>query len=238
MDTPSLTDGRRAIKDPIVENLNVLVSSAPVRYHFISHSLKIAGRLTPFELEGEGTILGFDVRSAGPKTGGIRLQLNKPTDAIPQAAHILRLTVGTRIEYYGVTEADDPEERNAPVRIAPTLHQMVNPVFKGLLSEGLGDTKQTTFSKLAGDTTIDPEPVNTRSAGTKAYSATQEDGSAIPAGLAINASTGVLSITAATIATGTYIIKVVVSDVLATLPTDHPYRTLEGEATLILTVTA
>lgn len=238
--TPSLTSGRRSIKDPIIENLNVLVNGSPLRYHFIDDSLKIPGALNKHELEGEGVNLGFTARSAGAAEGGMNLQLDLPTDAVPLTGHILRKTVGSVIRYFGVTDGSEPMSRNAPVRVAPTLLEIINPFFRGLLDADLGDSKQSTYSKATMGTTetIDTQPTNTRSAATKAYSATQADGSALPTGVAIDSGTGIITITKATVAESSWEIVVVCTDTLSTLPSGHPYRVLGCEQRLYLTVTA
>ncbi|HVT74584.1 MAG TPA: Ig domain-containing protein [Lacunisphaera sp.] len=240
MDTPSLTSGRRAIKDPVVENMNVIVNGAPQRYHFIKHGFKVSSKLSKHNREGDDVNLGFDVRRGGPKEGPLDLQLNYPTDAFALAAHILRLTVGSRVEYFGISEDSWPEERLMPVRGSVTCLQLLNPFFAGLLSADLGDTLQTTYSIATMGTTetLDPKPTNHRSGATKAYSATQEDGSALPDGVAINASTGVITLTKADVVAGTYVIKVVATDTLTSLPSNHPWRQLDCEQTLILTITA
>ena len=233
-DTPSLTDGRRAIKDPIVENLNVLVSAVPLRYHYIDDSLKVSGRLTKHELEGEGDLLGFDVKSSGAREGNMNLQLDKATDTPPDVGHILKVTKGTSIRFYGVVDAPVPNKRNDVVRIGPSLLQLMNPFFQGLLSADEGDTLRQTYSIATMGTTetITTNPQNHRTGSTKAYSATLEDGTALPTGIAINASTGVITVTKATVSAAVSTIKVVATDTLANK------RTTEGEATLVLTITA
>lgn len=239
-DSPSLTSGRRGVKDPVVENLNVLVSGNPLRYHFIKHSLKVPARLTRHDMEGEGINLGFDVRAVGAEEGTIDLQLDKATDALPLPAHILRKTIGSVVKYFGVTDGSQPVERNSVIRISPSLLQIINPFFKGLLSQDLGDTLQASYSKATVTTsttaTLDPQPVNTRTGATLAYAATQEDGSALPAGVTISPTTGVITLTGAALVIGTYTIKVSMTDLITTLPANHPWTTLAAEQTLILTI--
>jgi hypothetical protein len=168
------------------------------------------------------------------------LQLNYPTDVMPIPAHILRVTKGTVVKYYGISDANWPGERNAPVRGSVTLIQMIMPFFRGLLSADLGDTLQLTYSiaTMAATETLDPLPTNHRTGATKAYSATLEDGSALPIGVTISSTTGVISSVKATVVAGTYVIKVVGTDILTTLPSNHAWRQLDCEQTLILTITA
>jgi hypothetical protein len=239
-DLPSLSDGSRGITDPIVENLNVLVSSVPLKYIFLSDTFKVAGRVTQFDTPEEGVILGMDIRSTGPQVGGLNVQLKKATDVVPLPAHTIKITKGTGIKYYGVTDGDNPNQRNAPVRITPTLQERINPFFQGLLSSDLGDAKQQSYSiaTMGVTETITTNPQNHRSGATKAYAATLSDGSALPAGVAINASTGVITVTKASVVAGVYNILVTASDTLATLPADHEYYLLEGIGTLYLTITA
>lgn len=226
-DFPSFTDGRRGVKDPVVTNL-----MTGTVYHYIKDSFKVGGRAIDHELEGEGDHLGSDTKSSGCEKGVLNIQLNKATDDAPQVAHVLKVVKGTSTKYYVVTEEPHDMERNNVVRLGVPLTQVVNPFFSALVSAAEGDTYRKTHSKAQADWVFPTLPVNHRTGSTKAYSATQSDGSAVPAGFVINAGTGIITVTSATIAIGVYTIKVVGTDVLA------PYTDREGEATLELTVTA
>jgi hypothetical protein len=233
-DSPSLTSGRKSIKDPIVENLNVLVASVALRYHFIDDSLKVVGRVIEHALEGEGDVIGFDIKSEGVEKGGLNLQLDSPTDVAPQPGHRLKVTKGTSIKYYGVSEGGAPNKRNDVVRPSPSVIQEINPFLSGLLSETEGDLKRQSYSiaAMGATETVATTPINGRTGGVIAVTATQSDGSALPTGVAINASTGVITVTKATVLAGVYTIQVVVTDTLT------GYSTRSGEATLVLTITA
>lgn len=240
-DIPSLTSGRRGIKDPVVENLNAILSAGVYQqYLFIKHGFKVPARLTKHDIENEGVNLGFDVRSQGPEEGPLDLQLSKATDLIPLGAHILKITIGSSIKYYGCTDSNYPKERNAVVRGNNSCLEMINPFFQNLLSYDLGDSLQLTYSiaTMASTEALDTAPKNHRTGSTKAYAATQADGSALPPGVTIAPSTGIISSVKATVVAGDYEIKVTASDVITTLPANHPYRTLECEQTLFLKITA
>lgn len=228
-----MTDGRRGLRDPIVELLNILVAGLPYRLHYIDDSLAEAGRTIDHELEGEGDHLGSDTKSSGCEKGAYNLQMDKASDTPPSAAHVLRVTKNPGVvKCYVITAMPKPMKRNDVVRIAPAVTQIMNPFFFGLLSQFEGDTLRSTFSKAAGNSTIATLPINHRTGATKSYTAALDDGSALPAGVVIDAATGIISITAATVAVGLYTVKVVALDVLV------PYTNREGEGTLILNVTA
>lgn len=243
MDFPTITDGRRGVRSPIVRCYSLLSGNAPRRYHYVSDDIKATALAIDHTLEGDGAHLGSFSRKS-TVSGTVNIQLDRADDPVPDAGHVLSLTKrvnGVDVEsFYVVREPGQPNERNNVVRCALGVVAIVNPVLTGLLSADLGDTKQQTFSKATMGTTetIATSGRNTRTGATVTYSATQQDGTALPAGVAINASTGVITVTKADVAEASYAIAVVCQDVLSTLPTDHPMRTRQGEALLLLTVTA
>lgn len=230
----SFTDGKAGLKDPVLVNLNVLVGGSPLAMHWTKDSLKAMGRTIEHTREGEGDWLGSDTKASGVKKGSISLQMNAATDVTPSPAHILQLTKGAVTEFYIVGEDGGENERNQVVKGTYPVVQAIHPFFKGLLSVDLGDSLALTKSIATGGptSTLATNPVNHRTGSTKTYSALQSDGSAVPAGVAINASTGVITFTHASLVIGVYTIKVTALDVL----TGQENR--ESENTLILTVTA
>jgi hypothetical protein len=232
-DFPQFTDGRRALRSPTVKCYNILSGGNPIQLHYIDDDIKGSSLSVDHILEGDGEDLGsFTKRSM--VSGSLNVQLDKADDPQPLEGHIIGLTKNLLEGFYVVREAAFAGARNNIVRGALSLRRIVNPFFTGLLSEDEGDTKRVTYSKATMGTTetIDPQPVNHRTGATKAYSATLSSGAALPAGIAIDAGTGVITVTKADVAEATVTIKVVATDTLANK------RTLEGEATLVLTVTA
>lgn len=242
-DFPTMTDGLRAVRKPTVRCYNLLSGGSARRYHFVSDDIKGSSLSIDHILEGAGAHLGGFVGS-GMYSGTLNIQLDRADDPVPQAAHVVSITKkrsAVDVEtFYVVTEDGAPNEVNNVVRAALAVKRIVNPVLTGLLSEDLGDTKQASYSKAAMGTTetIDVGGKNLRTGSTVTYAATQSDGSALPAGIAISSSTGVITITKADVAEGTVTIEVTCQDLKSTLPTDHPARTRTGIATLILTIAA
>lgn len=231
-DFPSFSDGRRAVRFPTVKCYNHLVSSAARQYHYIEDDIKHAGLSVDHMLEGDGEHVGGYAK-AGLRSGNLAIQLDAADDPVPLPGHVIGLTKNSGTEeFYVVTDTSAPNKRNDQVRLALTVKRIINPFFTGLLSSDLGDSLAYTFSKAAGNASITAAPVNHRSGATKAYSGIQSDGTALPAGLTVNAATGVIDITAATIATGSYEIEVIATDTLS------GKRTLSGSNVLKLTVTA
>jgi hypothetical protein len=232
-DYPSYTDGKKGLRDPICQNISVLVGGLPLAYHWIKDTLKMQGRVIEHILEGEGDHLGSDTKSTGVKKGMINIQLVNATDAFPLPGHVIEVIKGANDEFYIVSETPEDMERNQVVREGFPVVQAIHPVFKGLQSAAEGDTLRLTKSIAAGGTTtLDPQPVNLRPGATLLYSALQSNGAALPDGVAISSSTGVITFTHASLVTGTYTILVDCLDTLVN-KTDR-----QGEATLVLTVTA
>lgn len=232
-DFPQFTDGRRGLRQPTVKCYNLLLSSAPRQYHYIDDDIKGSSFTIDHILEGDGEHLGgFTKKSL--TSGPLNIQLDAADQPAPVEAHVIGLMKNLVEGFYTVSESSFPGKAKDVVRGSLSLKRIVNPFFTGLLSEDEGDTKRVSYSKATMATTedIDPQPVNHRTGATKAYSATQSDGTALPTGVAINVSTGVITITKATVAESTWTIKVVATDTLANK------RPLEGEATLVLTVAA
>ncbi|MBX3751401.1 MAG: putative Ig domain-containing protein [Opitutaceae bacterium] len=232
-DFPQFTDGRRGVRSPTVKCYNILSGGNPIQLHYIDDDIKGSSFSLDHILEGDGEHLGGYTK-ASIRSGTLNVQLDKADDTEPMPGHVIGLTKKSVEGFYQVREASFPGQRNNVVRGALNLVRIVNPFFTGLLSEDEGDTKRVTYSIAAMGTTetIDPQPVNHRTGATKAYSATLSSGAALPAGIAINASTGVITITKADVVAGVSTIKVVATDTLTNK------RTLEGEATLVLTITA
>lgn len=231
--TPSFTDGKAGVRSPTLRNLSVLVSGSPLVYHYVKESLKEEGMSLEHVLDGEGVFLGSDTKGTGKKSGTISLQYKKATDAVALPGHVLELVKGASTEYYVVQEDPEEIERRSVKRASPSVLRIMHPFFTGLQSQALGDTLLLTKSIATPSTsTLATNPVNHRTGSTKAYSALQSDGSALPAGVAISSSTGVITFTHASMVAGTYDIKVTALDTLA------GYDDLESQNTLLLTVTA
>jgi hypothetical protein len=227
-DYPSFTDGKAGLKDPTCRNV-----AAALYYHWIEDSLKEGAVSIDHILEGEGDVLGSDTKANGSKTGTIKIQLNLATDTKPRPGHIIELIKGATTEYYVVTEMPVENKRGDVVRLSIPVKLIIHPFFTGLQSVAEGDTLRLTKSIATPSTsTLATTPVNHRTGATKAYSALQSDGTAMPAGVAISSSTGVITFTHASLVAGTYTILVTATDTLT------PYTARESDDTLILTVTA
>jgi hypothetical protein len=233
-DFPTFTDGRRAPRQPIVKCWNILSSNLPVRFHWLSDDIKTSGMSVDHIIESSGEHVG-GFAGASARKGNLTLLLDNADDAVPQPGHVISLQKGAVTEWYKVDESSAPNQGKNQVTITLTVTRLIHPLFTGLLSEDEGDLKRVTYSiaSMNATETITAAPVNTRSGATLTCAlAAEGESAALPAGVAIDATTGVITITKASVVAGTYYIDVTCQDVLANK------RTLKGGCHLVLTITA
>ena len=90
---PKFTDGRTAILDPILENLNVAGSGTTYqRYEYLSDSID-RDAVEKEHTDADGSPLGSDTREGFTK-GSINLQLTLASDTIARPGHIIHLNTG------------------------------------------------------------------------------------------------------------------------------------------------
>lgn len=234
---PTMTDGRRGPRQPIVKCWNILESSLPKRYHWLKDSIKASGMSLDHLVEDTGEHVG-GFSGASARKGSLTILLDDAADKIPLPGMVIELVKAGAAapvsSYYRVDEADEPMEGKQQVTVTLTVTRLVHPFFTGILSEDEGDTKRVTYSIATMGTTetITAAPVNHRTGSTKAYSLLALNDTTTFPGIEINASTGVITITKASVAAGVYEVDVLATDTLANK------RTLKGGCKLVVTITA
>lgn len=240
-DFPQQSDGKHFLRNPTVKCLNIFsVGTTPKTYHYVSDTIKsMNGAKVDHVLEGEGTPLG-SYRSAGNRGGGLTIQYDKPGDIDITAGFVVVLNKGkvdpltnSVDEYYQVDDGGTSVKRNDLKRASLNLLLMANPVSVLCQSQYGNYYTAPACSKAGADVTIAPNFQNWRNGTVKSYTALSADGSALPVGVAINAGTGLITITAATAVIGVYEIVVTAVDTLA-----NAAIVREGTATILITVTA
>jgi hypothetical protein len=233
-DFPTFTDGRRSPRQPIVKCWNILEDALPKRYHWLKDDIKVSGMALDHVIETTGEHVG-GFSGASARKGTLTLLLDSADDSYPLPGHIVSIQKGAVLGWYRVDDASAPNDGKQQVTVALTVTRIIHPFFSDLLSEDEGEVSRQTFSiaAISVTTTITPDPVNHRTGSTKLYELTPEGETAsLPAGVAIASSTGVITLTAASLVAGTYYLDVTAKDTLA------PKRTLKGGNHLVLTITA
>ena len=228
---PRMTDGRGGLRRVTVLCLNILDgSSNPIKLHYIDDSIMTKSVAVDHDLEGDGDPLGGDVHT-GRKGGDISCQLEQADDPVPFPGCVLVVTKpesGVAVtRYYVTTDVAATYKLRNVTRFKVPVKLIYNPLFSGLQGS-LGDYFLKSIAHTA-TATFDPLAVNFRAGATKAFTLVAGD-TAVPAGLTIDAATGVISY--ATVAAGSYEVIVRVTDTVA-----GQNRVRTGEATLALTVT-
>jgi hypothetical protein len=156
-----------------------------------------------------GSVTYIDGRS-----GNLAMQYNLATDEVPGAANLLQpgFIVSFRGRFYVLGEVKQPIVKNDVIKISAAVIELENP-FVPLLLSTLGQQKFTQgAAPYTG--TISAAGSNTRSGATVAYTLETfaTPGSSPPAGISINASSGL--ITATGLSAGTYDVRAIVADTI------------------------
>lgn len=222
-DSPSYTEGRAAIGEPVVRNLNT-----GTEYEYLSDNIDREA-IEKEHADADGGPLGSHT-SEGFEKGSINLQLLSADDSIARPGHTILLDVGEGSEYYTAGKFGRARTRREIVKGALAVRRAYNPILSSYLTATGGHVKTATQAAGVLATPINDAPtvVNARSGATTAFSIAAAPGYTLPAWLSINASTGVLSGTAVA---GHWVIHVICTDTLA------GKRTRKGFAVLDLTIT-
>jgi hypothetical protein len=231
-DFPTFNDGRRAPRQPTINWWNVLVGGLPTSLIWLEDDIKASGYSVSHTVESTGEPLG-GFSGASVRSGTVSIQVDDASAPIPLPGHVVSIIKGSVTNWYVVEEVSDPFKGKEAVRLTLTLRRIINPFFTQLLSPDEGDTFRITFSKGGGDKTYAGLPVNTRTGATIACAlAPLGTTGSVPAGVTIGATTGIIAVTAATVAIGVYQLDVTCADTLLNK------RTNTGGNQLWLTVTA
>lgn len=171
------------------------------------------------------------------RKGTINCQYTLTADELPGAANMLRpgYIVSFRNRYYVVGPMKTPIVKNEIIKFSFEATELQNPFIAGLLTV-LGQQKSQIQAASGLPITVNCSATGTRSGATVAYSIEtfSPEGTAAPAGITVNSTTGVVTI-ANTVVAGTYDLRVIVSDTKA-LPQGGT-DVLKGFGRLTLTVT-
>ena len=201
-DQPFYQDGAAAVTDYAIEILNLPLSAST--YQQLLYVSDDIGEDAMHEAhvgpdgEGEGSYTG-----TVDQTGNIVAQLDTASSTVPRPGYILRL----RDQLYQVIgKPAQARQKNQTVRVTLPVKRLVHPCLVGLLSADGPVLTRNIASGVALSPTIAPGTLSNRTGETCAY-AIGGDFDALPTGLTINASTGIISGT--TSQTGTRVCKVV-----------------------------
>jgi hypothetical protein len=222
---PKYTDGIAAVSDSLVACINF----SPAQNYLYADDAISEAAVHSQHADPAGQALGSITQASGFFSGSVNLQLINVDDPIPRPGYICAF----REKYYKVAGSVGAKRtKNKVVTMSVPLEEVINPVLTALLSSA-GQVKSASVVGASG--TFDAGAVkNTRAGATLAYdlSAWTEEYplATVPSGLTISDTTGVL--TCASVATGTYYLKVTVTDSV----TDQPTKV--GVGFLILTTTS
>lgn len=172
------------------------------------------------------------------RVGTINLTYDSIGDELDGATKQLLPTyiVSFRGRFYVLGNVSNPITKGEAVTVAAEVAELQNPMIPELLST-LGQQKLWTFAVGALPETFATAAVNTRTGATVAYTLENwdEPGEAAPSGFTINSSNG--DVTAASPATtGTYDLRVVVTDTVTPLGEDA--NSVKGIGRLTVVITA
>ncbi len=171
------------------------------------------------------------------RKGTLALQYNLATDEIPSSANQILPTyiVSFRGRFYVVGSVKAPIVKNGVIKISCDVTELQNP-FVAILLSTLGQQLTRTVASGALPVTVACAASNTRTGATLAYTVETfaTPGSAAPAGITINSSSGLLT-AANTLTAGTYDVRVICTDTV-TLP-DGTSNSVAGFGRYTLTVT-
>ncbi|MBC7367564.1 MAG: hypothetical protein H7343_12285 [Undibacterium sp.] len=206
---PVFTDGRSAVLNPVLTNMNV----AGQTYEYLSDSID-RDAIEQEHSDADGSPLGSDTRE-GFEKGSITVQLNLATDVIARPSHVLKLQIGNGDEFYIAGKFGRARTRNQITKGAIAVKKAYNPIISNLLDPEYGQRKNLTQAAgvLAGALAAAAATINTRTGGVLAYTMAAAPGSAaLPGWLTCSPTTGGLSGTAVV---GAWVIDIVCTETLA-----------------------
>lgn len=191
-----------------------------------------------FEARNSNNQLIGSVTFIDGRSGTINCQYQLIDDELPGANNLLRpgYLVSFRNRFYVVGAVKAPIVKNEIIKFSAEVMEIQNPFIPGLLST-LGQQKVLTVAQGSLPDTEDASASGTRSGATVGYTLEtfSAPGTAAPAGITINASTGVITINN-TVVPGTYDVRAIVTDT-KTLP-EGGTDVLKGWGRLTIIVTA
>lgn len=209
-DLPFYVDGQQAVTDFSVECLNLPGEGGDtyLRLAYVSDDLgPDAAHQAHLDPDGQGA---GSVTHTADETGNIVVQLASPSQASLKVGYILRL----RSALYAIIGKPAPgRTKNQMVNVTCPVKKLIHPVIPELLSSE-GQWKQVSLTQNVAMTAIDLEPLSNRSGGTFTFAVDSVEGwDPLPAGIALNASTGAISGTPT--AVGTSVVKIVATETIA-----------------------
>lgn len=207
---PSYQDGLKQVVDLSVYCYNNGATYTTYNGDPSEGAQVVEARNSNNQLEGSTTFV--DARK-----GTINCQYTLTADELPGATNMLRpgFIVSFRQRFYVVGPMKSPIVKNEIIKFSFEATELQNP-FIPLLLTTLGQQKSLVVASGSLPTTQDASASGLRSGATVAYSIEtfSPEGSAAPAGITINASSGVVTI-ADTVTAGTYDLRIVCSDTKA-----------------------
>ncbi len=171
------------------------------------------------------------------RKGTINCQYTLTADELPGATNMLRpgFVVSFRNRFYVVGPMKQPVVKNEIIKFSFEATELQNPFIAGLLTV-LGQQKSQISTTGALPVTVDCSATGTRSGATVVYTLEtfSPEGTAAPSGASINSSSGLLTL-ASPLTTGTYDLRIIVTDTKA-LPQGGT-DVLKGFGRLTLTIT-
>lgn len=208
-DLPFYQDGAAAVTDYAIEILNLPTNTPPTVFQQLLYVSDDLGDDAMHEAhvgpdgEGEGSYTG-----TVDNTGNIVAQLDTAASSVPSPGFILRFR-GLLFQVIG--KPATARQKNQVVRVTLPVKKLVHPCLVELLSAA-GPVKTVNATSGAAITSIDINPVSNRSGESFTF-AVGSDFDALPTGVTLNVSTGVISGTPSV--TGTRVVKIVCTATLA-----------------------
>lgn len=167
-----------------------------------------------FEARNSDNQLIGSVTFVDGRKGSLNCQYTLIGDEVSGAANELKpgYVVSFRQRIYVVGPMKTPIVKNEIIKFSAEITELQNPFIPGLLSI-LGQQFYESIANAALPTTVDASASNVRAGSTVAYTieSMNPEGAAAPAGITVNASTGVITI-ANTVMAGTYDVRVIAAD--------------------------
>lgn len=167
-----------------------------------------------FEARNSNNQLIGSVTFIDGRVGTLNCQYQLIEDELPGATNLLRpgFIVSFRNRFYAVGAVKTPIVKNEIIKFSAEVTELQNP-FIPLLLTVLGQQKVTTIANSSLPTTQSAAASGTRSGATVGYTLETfaTPGAAAPAGITINAATGLITV-ADTVLAGTYDVRAIVTD--------------------------
>ncbi len=204
---PSYVDGLQA-----VVALSVYCYNNGLTYMTYNGDPSLAAAQTDLK-NSDNQLIGSVTYIDGRK-GTLALQYNLATDEAPSSANEIKPTyiVSFRGRFYVVGNVKTPVVKNDVIKMTCDVTELQNPFVPILLSL-LGQQLRRTAATGALPITEAGAASNTRTGATLVYTVETfaTPGSAAPAGITVNSSSGLITV-ANTVTAGTYDVRLVVAD--------------------------